>query len=54
MLNYNEEICDHCIDKFLYADYKNRLKQRLQKWKLSSKKQDEWVINDITELFSLN
>ena len=54
IINYNEEICDHCIDKFLYADYENRLKQRLQKWKLSSKKQDEWVINDITELFSLN
>ena len=35
-------------------DYENRLKQRLQKWKLSSKKQDEWVINDITEIFSLN
>ena len=54
IINYNEEICDHCIDKFMYADYDNRVIQRLQNWKLSSKKQDEWIINDITELFSLN
>lgn len=49
--NYNEEICDHCIDKYVNIDVDHRIKNRLQQWRTSSKKADEWVINDISEIY---
>ena len=51
IINYNEEICDHCIDKYVMDDFENRVKNRLQDWKISEKNPNEWVINDISEIF---
>lgn len=50
VINYNEEICDHCIDKYTNVDFDNRVKNRLQNWRVSSKNSNEWVIDDISEL----
>lgn len=50
--NYNEPICQHCIDKWMISDdYDNKIKYRIQKWRPSKKNISEWIINNIEEIY---
>lgn len=50
ILNYNEEICQHCIDKWSYVDFQEKVYKRVQPWKVSNKEIGEWIIKNINEL----
>ena len=48
--NYNEDICQHCLDKWTDVDFSNRIIKRLQYWRTSDKQVDEWIIDSVKKL----
>ena len=47
---YNEDICQHCIDKWLMDDFSNKIVRRIQPWRTSNKDISEWLIEKIEDL----
>ena len=50
VLDYNEDICAHCIDKWAIQDYDTRTKYRLVPWHTSNKQLNEWICKNIDEI----
>lgn len=48
--NYNEDICQHCIDKWMCKDFNNKVSKRVQPWRISNKDINEWIIEKIEDL----
>lgn len=47
---YNEDICQHCLDKWMENDLDNKILKRLQPWRISNKEINEWIIQKIEDL----
>lgn len=47
---YNEDICQHCLDKWMEVDYNDKITKRIQPWRISSKEINEWVIENVKNL----
>lgn len=50
--NYNEPICQHCIDKWMVENFQEKIPYRIQEWKPSKKQLSEWIIPNIKNLFN--
>lgn len=50
VLNYNDDICQHCIDKWTSKDFSNRILNRLVNWKTSDKNINEWICENIDKI----
>ena len=49
--NYNEPICQHCIDKWMTDDFQDKLQYRVQDWSPSKKQVSEWIIDNIEKIY---
>ena len=54
VVNYNENICKHCVDKWAYDDFANKIQTRLVKWHISKQDIKEWICESIDEINSKN
>lgn len=47
---YNEDICQHCLDKWMEIDYDDKIAKRIQPWRVSNKEINEWIIQNVKNL----
>ena len=47
---YNEDICRHCLDKWMEIDYDDKIAKRIQPWRVSNKEINEWIIQNVKKL----
>lgn len=48
--NYNDDICQHCLDKWTNQNFQDNILKRIQLWKVSNKKLDEWITKNVNFL----